>query len=155
MSNHFQANQYEADPRQAEFLKAYLNPKSATFSNCLQSGLKVGYSKEYSENLLSLMPDWLSVSLDDGKMLIKVKKNLEDFLDNADDRLRFDATKFVGETIGKARYSKRTELTGPDGIALIPSDEERLRADKALTEYLYGATGNTNEGNDNREESTF
>jgi len=55
----------------------------------------------------------------------------------------------------KLEFSERHELTGADGIALIPSDEERLRADKALTEYLYGATGNTNEGNDNREESTF
>lgn len=114
------ANQYEVDPRQAEFLKHYLDPKSGTFSNALQSALKAGYSEEYARNILSLMPDWLSESIDDATMLSKVRKNLNEFLETEDDKIRLDATKFVGETIGKAKYSKRSELTGKDGKDFIP-----------------------------------
>ena len=40
-------NQYKPDPRQALFLKHYLDPKSPTFSNALQSALKAGYEQEY------------------------------------------------------------------------------------------------------------
>ena len=36
-------------PQQELFLSYYTNPKSETFSNALQSGLKAGYSQEYSE----------------------------------------------------------------------------------------------------------
>ena len=43
----------QPDPRQASFLAYYLNPKSDTFSNALQSGIKAGYSEEYSKVILS------------------------------------------------------------------------------------------------------
>jgi len=43
----------QPDPRQALFLAHYLNPKSDTFSNAYQSGIKAGYSEEYSKVILS------------------------------------------------------------------------------------------------------
>ena len=43
----------QPDPRQATFLAYYLNPKSDTFSNAYQSGIKAGYSEEYSKVILS------------------------------------------------------------------------------------------------------
>ena len=45
------------NPQQELFLKYYLDPKSATFSNGLQSALKAGYAPEYAENILFVMPD--------------------------------------------------------------------------------------------------
>lgn len=109
------ANQYKDDPRQALFLKAYLDPKSDTFSNALQSGLKVGYSQEYSESILSMGLDWLSESL--GKYNIdriveKAKRNLDELLDNEDARVRADITKFVSKTKGGFSEKTETEHTG-------------------------------------------
>ena len=40
------------DPRQSLFLQYYLDPKSKTFSNALQSGIRAGYSAEYSQSIL-------------------------------------------------------------------------------------------------------
>lgn len=69
------------DPRQASFLMFYLDPKSETFSNITQSGIKAGFSKEYSENLTGLMPAWLSESIGELNMLAKAERNLSMFLD--------------------------------------------------------------------------
>lgn len=92
----------QPDPRQAEFLKAYLNPKSETYSNARQSALKVGYSKEYAENILSLEPAWLSENIDTEKMVEKAMRNLMKLLDEVDDkRILLDTTKFVAERLGK------------------------------------------------------
>ena len=63
------------------FLSYYLDPKSETFSNCTQSGLKAGYSKEYSENLLQILPDWLSKSIESSSLLYKAEKRLNQLLD--------------------------------------------------------------------------
>lgn len=46
------------DPRQVAFLKAYYNPASKTFANALQTGLAVGFSREYSENITGRKPSW-------------------------------------------------------------------------------------------------
>lgn len=54
-------------PQQQAFLTAYLNPKSDTWGNAKQSALKAKYSEEYSDNIMSLMPDWLSENIGDRK----------------------------------------------------------------------------------------
>jgi len=114
-------NQYQADPRQAEFLKNYLNPKSKTFSNALQSALKAGYSQEYSENITNQMPDWLAENLGNEKMLNKALKNLNKILDlpiEEKENLKVvaDISKFATSRLGKDKgWSDRTELTGADG----------------------------------------
>lgn len=71
------ANQYQTDPRQTLFLTHYLDPKSDTFSNALQSGIKAGYTEEYSKSLTSQLPDWLSESINDTELLKKAEKRLK------------------------------------------------------------------------------
>lgn len=121
------ANQYEVDPRQALFLSYYLNPKSETFSNALQSALKAGYSQEYSESLTFQMPDWLSESLGTDKLLRKAENNLDSILDfpiknslGQPDKVVADVSKFVVGRLGKQKWSERTEHTGKDGEDLFP-----------------------------------
>lgn len=137
-NNPNKVNQYtEPDPRQSLFLSYYLDPTSETFSNALQSALRAGYAQEYAESLTSLMPNWLSERLGDNKMLEKAEKVLSETLDMDDTeaivvdgeevdrkrnpaltKIKQDSAKFVAETVGKAKYSKRTEQTGPNGKEL-------------------------------------
>lgn len=126
------ANQFNVDPRQANFIANYLDPKSATYSNCLQSALKAGFSQEYAENLLNIMPKWLSESLDifgDMKRLRKSEKNLEEVQNlsimtdegKPDPQLIEKRTKvdmFLVERLDKTKYSTRNEITGKDGADL-------------------------------------
>lgn len=85
ITNPNKINQYtDPDPRQALFLDNYLNPKSVTFSNCTASGLAAGYTQEYSENLVHLMPDWLSKRLGDMNheaMLRRAESNLKEIME--------------------------------------------------------------------------
>jgi hypothetical protein len=80
-SNPNGANQHLIDPRQQFFLAYYLDPKSETFSNALQSALKAGYAQEYAENLLSKLPDWLTDKVGKLNLLAKAERNLEEFLE--------------------------------------------------------------------------
>lgn len=122
--------------QQQAFLKAFLDPKSATWGNYLQSGLKAGYSQEYSESISYQMPDWLSDNLGKTKLVQKAEKNLEMALDGLLDdpdkgkkELQYKATEFTLKTQGKERgYTERTELTGKDGKDLVPeqlTEEEK------------------------------
>lgn len=107
-------------PQQQEFVRYYLDPKSETYSNALQSALKANFKREYAESITSLMPNWLSEIL--GKhqrMLIKAEKRLESSLDSNDERIAQDTAKFIAKTIGKQIYSDRIEHTGADGKDLI------------------------------------
>lgn len=81
-NNPHKVNQYTGpDPRQSLFLASFLDPKSPTFSNALQSGLKAGYSQEYSESLVAQMPLWLSEKLGELDMLKKAERNLNKILE--------------------------------------------------------------------------
>lgn len=111
-------NQHIADPRQTLFLAYYLNPDSETFSNGLQSALRAGYEHEYAKTITAQMPDWLSESINQVKMLHQAEKNLDKFLnlhtayegteiENAELlRIQADVTKFVAERIGRKKYGK-------------------------------------------------
>ena len=123
-------NQHIPDPRQSEFLKAYLDPKSETFSNALQSGLKAGYSREYSESILSKDLDWLAESVRDEELVAKAEKALLEALnyltvdesgkvDAGAGRLKLDATKLVLKGLKKEKYSERQEHTGANGQSLV------------------------------------
>ena len=129
MTNPNGANQHIPDPRQVAFLANYLDYKSPTFSNCLQSALKAGFSQQYAENLLNLMPKWLSESMDataDMKRLKRAEKNLAEVQEidiykedgKPDPQLIEKRTKvdmFVAERLNKDKYSTRIEQTGKDG----------------------------------------
>jgi hypothetical protein len=113
----------ELDPRQQKFKILYLDPNSETFSNAKQSALKAGFAPEYADNILSLMPKWLSEIIATPRrirMLDTSERNLEKALDipieDKDIGQRaLDATKFVASRLGKDIYSERSELTGKDG----------------------------------------
>jgi len=114
----------QPDPRQALFLAYYLDPKSSTFSNALQSGIRAGYSEEYSQSILCKDLDWLSENVDKQNMVKKAMRNLNKLLDeDKDKRILLDTTKFVAERIGKLNeetnvnlHDKTKEITNSDQI---------------------------------------
>lgn len=114
-SNPHGANQHKPDPRQAEFLKYYLDPKSETFSNAKQSALRVGYSEEYSDQILAKDLDWLAENVRYEDIIRKAERNLKEFMDEKDKRIRADMTKFALERLKKDKFSTRKEMTGRDG----------------------------------------
>lgn len=130
-SNPNKVNQYTApDPRQSLFLSYYLDPKSDTFANALQSGIRAGYTEEYSKTLMSQLPAWLSESISDQELLHKAEKRLKQILDfePVDEEGRIDnsllanqmkAVTLVAKGIGKNKYSERVENTGPNGQPLV------------------------------------
>lgn len=134
VSNPNGANQHQPDPRQAEFLKHYLDPKSETFANAKQSGIKAGFSESYSAAIMSKGLEWLDDTVNTELLKQKAEKNLKEFLemdttavktdsaggvievdDPAMKRIKWDATKFTNERLNKKKYSARTEHTGKDG----------------------------------------
>lgn len=157
------ANQHKVDPRQALFLANYLDPKSKTFSNALQSALKAGYSQEYAESLTSNAPTWLSENLGDTYIVQRAEKNLKEFLEmdtenkvvrgkgenamvlSIDDaalkRIKADMTKFALERLNKEKYSQRAEVTGKGGGAIdFNTNPEAL---KSLFSTFHAALENT------------
>ena len=96
-------------PKQEAFLSFYIDIKSETFGNAYQSAMKAGYEQEYAKTITAQMPDWLSDNIRRLSMLSKAERNLDEALDNDDEKMRFEAGKFVAETVGKRHYSKRTE----------------------------------------------
>lgn len=112
-------------PQQEAFLKAYIDPKSPTWGNALQSGLKVGYDEDYSRNILNQMPDWLRNNLDKTRLIQKAERNLELALDGLLDDpekgakvIQNRATEFTLSRLKKDEYSDRIEHTGKNGEVL-------------------------------------
>lgn len=109
------------NPQQQLFLAYYIDPKSETFGNALQSALRANYSQEYAESITNQMPNWLSENLGKrSRLLMKAEKVLEKTLDSEKDmKLAQDTAKFIAKTVGKQEYSERQEITGADGAPLI------------------------------------
>lgn len=153
------ANQYKPDPRQALFLSSYLDPKSKTFGNAYQSAIGAGYSDEYAKVMTAPSKEvtWVSENVNSMNMLQRAERNLGQTLDiDIEEQvmgtfgplfdkfgkpfmkrnpkilaIKHDASKFIAETIGKIRYSKRSEVTGRDGKDLfIPPDVDRQQKDR-------------------------
>lgn len=105
------------DPRQFAFLQLYLTPGTKYFNNALQSGLKAGYSQEYSENILQFDLKWLSDGIEeiigkptDKKNLVsKAKRVLDRSLDSEDLKLAQDTAKFIAKTDDE--FSEKMDLT--------------------------------------------
>jgi hypothetical protein len=134
-------------PQQEKFLSNYKNPSSPLFGNAYRSALDAGYGEEYAKTILSQMPSWLSENINDGDMLEKAEKALleaisleirdaNDKVDPAIARIKADVSKFVAETVGRAKYSKRTEHTGKDGGAIVISNEVKEAMENALEEVI-------------------
>lgn len=119
--------------QQQEFLKHYLDPKSGTWGNAKQSALKAQYSEEYSDNIMSLMPNWLSENIGDTKLVQKANRNLDMALDGLLDDpekggkpIQMKATEFTLKGIQKTKWSERTEITGKDGQAILVMPTELI-----------------------------
>jgi len=136
------------DPRSIMFKAFYIDPTSYTFMNCLQSGLRAGYTQEYSENITALKPKWWVELIADNtvkraQMLEKSEKHFDEMLDTPNgtedrDRLKLKqkTAEFVSERIGKDVYSTRTEVTGADGKRLF-SNEQRAAASIPLSKLFH------------------
>jgi hypothetical protein len=136
-------NQYRPDPRQVEFLKNYLDPESDTFSIATQSAIKAKYSKEYAENITSLLPDWLSESIGDMTMVVDAQRNLkqgmnesykqEGKIDGGVMRTVMDVNKFIAERLGKKKFSSKGEDAAEKladnitGMKIIKEDGNRVQ----------------------------
>lgn len=141
-------------PQQELFLERYTNPKSPTFGNATQSALEAKYSKEYADNITSLMPDWLSEYMGDMRRLKKAEKNLTEVQEidiineggKPDPQLIEKRTKvdmFLAERLDKNKYSTRQEVTGKDGKDLIPDQETKEKLDAVVNSFLDGNKGDT------------
>lgn len=129
------------DPKQVEFLKHYLNPKDECFGNAYKSGIKSGYEESYAENIMSLMPKWLSENIEDLRVLKKAEKRLNETLDletkNGDKidsnllRIVVDVAKFIAERLGKNKYSTKTELEHSGSI------DQNIKADDKIIDEFY------------------
>lgn len=82
-TNPYNVNQHTLpDPRQSTFLALYLDPKSETFSNALQSALNSGYEREYAESITAKMPAWLAEAVGEkSEMLDLAERNLKETLE--------------------------------------------------------------------------
>ncbi len=143
----------ELTPQQIKFLEHYLDVKSDTFGNALQSALLAGYSQEYAESITTKNLKWLSEYGGDAKRLLKAERNLEQLLDQDEDlKVKADITKFVAGTLGKKKYSTRQELTGKDGKDLIPKpimDLDAIQQDNS--DNKNSETEQENKGNTGRD----
>lgn len=123
------ANQYQLDPRQLICWGHYVNPKSDTFSNALQSALKAGYTEQTANQITTEL--WFTERVRRMNLLGKGERVLEQTLDmdTFDEKIskhdssllkiKQDSAKFVASTLGKDEgYSNRTEQTGKDGGAI-------------------------------------
>lgn len=120
------------DPRVALFKSFYIDPKSPTFCNILQSALRAGYSETYSMNISVQKPAWWVLLMQDSdvnraEMLHlseqNMKRVLKEIPDDKDDRkLQIQTSQFVSERLGKEHYSTRKELTDAGGRRLFSSE---------------------------------
>ena len=97
-------------PQQEKFLVGYLDPKSKTWSNARQSALAADYSAEYSDNIMHLMPEWLSDNLGDNKLIKKALDNLNKFLEGENENLQWDATKFTLKGLKADKFSEKKQI---------------------------------------------
>lgn len=143
-TNPYGANQYQLDPRQKLTWDLYVDPKSSTFGNGLQSAIQAGYEPEYAAQIT--VAPWFLEKLRTLNMLDKAENNLNDILDIpaiAEDgkvdsgvlRIKADVSKFVAERVGKDRYSSRQEITGKGGEPVIASPFNNPKLQAALKPY--------------------
>lgn len=105
-----------ADPRQSAFIQYYFTPGTPLFNNALQSGLKAGYTQEYSESILQKDLKWLADGVaelvgaptDKKNLVAKSKRVLNKALDSTDEKLAQDTAKFIAKT--DIEFSDKSEV---------------------------------------------
>lgn len=132
------------DPRQKLCWESYINPKSETFGNAMQSAIKAGYEPEYANQITTV--EWFKEKVRRLNMLSKAEKVLDETLEMDDmeattindipvvkrnpaiTRIKQDTAKFLAERLGKDHgYTTRNETTGKDGAPI----EHKIDTSKA------------------------
>lgn len=144
------------DTRQAKFLSLYLDPKSKTFNNALQSALKAGFSRNYANQITTAGTEWMTEAHGKRlKMLEKAERNLDEALDvditeqamgafgpifdkktkkpvmkrNVEImKLKHDASKFVAKTVGKEHYSENPNVLNDNRSINLTISDDKLSA---------------------------
>jgi len=153
------ANQWNLDPRQKLCWEYYVDPRSETFGNMTQSGIRAGYDEEYSRQLSTT--DWFLAKIRRLNLLGKAEKVLDETLEMEDvnpilyngapiildgkalvkrdpalTKIKQDSAKFVASTQGKNEgYSQKTETDITSGGQPINGDIEE-KVTSALNEYF-------------------
>jgi len=161
------ANQYVMDPRQKKCWDLYVNPKSKTFGNALQSALEAGYTQGTANQITT--EDWFIEKCRRLNMFSKAERNLDEFLDMEVEeiavikgiplrdkegnfiikknvnllRLKQDTSKFVAERLGKNEgYSTKSELEVPDNLIKV-----NINIDEAIKK-VYGKSSSGTDAED-------
>lgn len=152
------------DARQINFLLFYLDPKSETYSNAMQSALRAGYTDNYARQIASRTNEWLTDAVRKRElMLMKAERNLDETLDLETEveiigltgpilnqttgqpikrtstellKIKHDATKFVAERLGKKFYAVRNEIGVLDPKELELADDDRKQIEKIFAENI-------------------
>lgn len=109
--------------KQLKFIEYYTDVKSPTFNNCVQSGVRAGFTYSYASDLLNKGGKWITPIIDritDEKRLRKAERNIEEVLDmdirNGGDKVdpailatRTKVDFYITERLDKLKYSTRTE----------------------------------------------
>lgn len=130
----------EPDPRQSLFLALYLNPKSETFSNAMQSAIKAGYEETYAQVLVSRMPPWLSEKIKSASMLQKAERNLDAVLDL---ETRVQAMGAFGPIYLKVGLGKNAKK-----VAVMKTDAQLLKIKTDTSEFVAERVGRATYGKD-------
>ena len=147
------ANQYTLDPRQKLCWESYINPKSDTFGNALQSALKAGYERGTSEQIT--VTTWFLEKLRRLNMLGKAEKVLDKTLtyDTEDEegkiktdllRIQTDVAKHITSTLGKHEgYTTKTETVSSTADSLVEVSDEELEIAKQILEHRKRKPGSS------------
>lgn len=131
----------QLNPQYLKLLSFYTNPASETFNNITASGVKAGFTRSYSQNILNKKPKWFTAwMIEFGGDLTRLNRAeqvldrvlKEDYIETAIGafgviidkktgepmkrvntqimKVNLDAAKFIGETIGRNKYSRKLEL---------------------------------------------
>ena len=78
----FEKEQFADDffSKRVRFTELYTNPDSPTYDNALQSGIRAGFSEEYSKCITYQKPAWFSEILGNNRLQKIVKDNIEKHL---------------------------------------------------------------------------
>lgn len=139
-NNPYNANEKKPDPRQARFLKHFINPESETFANAYRSAKKAGYSDSYAERISADSPKWMSENITQGELVAKAIRNMQELLDEEEDKkLKWKVSEFALERLKRDEFGKNVDVTsGGDKIQAELTDEQR---NKLLNELIQERDG--------------
>lgn len=112
------------NPQQLAFIEYFFNPKSETYSNRTQSGIKAGFDEKYIQNIATMDVKWFDNAMDlygDKEFLDEIDEELKkivkmDCIDNQGVinpslfKIKQDTLKFLAERLNKNKYSTKQEI---------------------------------------------